>query len=128
MEECYISHGWSSLRFLEPLKYDQQYYDTLAKLQRTGFAAFQDKLQLMALANYGSIGNREELDGHLRALSDDELVQLCSLMGLRTEYPASTYLVRDRTFYMETLLWLVELRPTFKDLIRDMPILPTEKI
>lgn len=25
-DECYISHGWSSLRFLEPLKYDRQYY------------------------------------------------------------------------------------------------------
>jgi len=25
-DECYISHGWSSLRFLEPLKYDKQYY------------------------------------------------------------------------------------------------------
>jgi iterative type I PKS product template protein len=24
-DECYISHGWSSLRFLEPLKYDQEY-------------------------------------------------------------------------------------------------------
>ena len=25
-DACYISHGWSSLRFLEPLKYDQQYF------------------------------------------------------------------------------------------------------
>ncbi|KAF2828471.1 P-loop containing nucleoside triphosphate hydrolase protein [Ophiobolus disseminans] len=113
---------------LSKLEYDQQHYDTLAKLQRTGYAAFQEKLQLMALANYGSIGDREELDGHLGALNDDELVQLCGLMGLRTDYPASTFLVRDRTFYMETLLALVEQRPTFKDTVRDMPILPTEKI
>jgi len=26
VDECYISHGWSSLRFLAPLEYDQQYY------------------------------------------------------------------------------------------------------
>lgn len=26
MEECYISHGWSSLRFLAPLQADQQYF------------------------------------------------------------------------------------------------------
>ncbi|KAK5198467.1 polyketide synthase [Exophiala xenobiotica] len=26
MEECYISHGWSSLRFIEPLKHDKQYF------------------------------------------------------------------------------------------------------
>jgi intron-binding protein aquarius len=113
---------------LSKLEYDQQHYDVLAKLQRTGYATFQDKLQLMALANYGSIGNREELDGHLRALGDEELVQLCSLMGLRTQYPNSTYLVRDRAFYMETLLSLVERRLTFKDVVRDMPVFPTEKI
>ncbi|KAH5569821.1 pre-mRNA-splicing factor [Parastagonospora nodorum] len=113
---------------LSKLEYDQQHYDILAKLQRTGYAAFQEKLQLMALANYGSIGNREELNGHLQVLSDDELVQLCALMDLRTEYPASTFLVRDRMFYMEALLSLVEQKPTFKDTVRDMPILPTEKI
>jgi intron-binding protein aquarius len=115
-------------RQLSKLEYDQQHYDVLAKLQRTGYAAFQEKLQLMALANYGSIGNREELDGHLRTLGDGEVVELCSLMGLRTEYPSSTYLVRDRAFYMETLLALVEQRPTFKDNVRDMPVLPTEKV
>jgi intron-binding protein aquarius len=115
-------------RQLSKLEYDQQHYDVLAKLQRTGYAAFEDKLQLMALANYGSIGNREELDGHLRTLSDGELVELCSLMGLRTEYPSSTYLVRDRAFYMETLVALTEQRPTFKDEVRDMPVLPTEKV
>jgi intron-binding protein aquarius len=113
---------------LSKLEYDQQHYDILAKLQRTGYAAFQEKLQLMALANYGSIGNREELDGHLSVLSDDDLVQLCSLMELRTEYPASSFLVQDRTFFMEALLSLVEQRPTFKDTVRDMPVLPTEKI
>ncbi|KAF7681106.1 dead helicases superfamily protein [Alternaria burnsii] len=115
-------------RQLSKLEYDQQHYDTLAKLQRTGYAAFQEKLQLMALANYSSIGNREELDGHLRTLSDSELVELCSLMGLRTEYSTTTYLVRDRAFHMETLIALVEQRPTFKDNVRDMPVLPTEKV
>lgn len=113
---------------LSKLEFDQQHYDTLAKLQRIGYAAFQDKLQLMALANFGSIGNREELDGHLRTLNDDELKELCALMGLRTEYPSTTFLVRDRTFYMETLVSLVEQRPIFKDTVRDMPVLPTEKI
>ncbi|KAL6704333.1 hypothetical protein ACN47E_008289 [Coniothyrium glycines] len=115
-------------RQLSKLEFDQQHYDVLAKLQRVGYAAFPDKLQLMALANYGSIGNREELDGHLRVLSDSELVQLCSSMNLRTEYSNSTLLVRDRAFYMEALVAVVEQRPTFKDTTRDMAVLPTEKI
>lgn len=113
---------------LSKLEYDQQHYDTLAKLQRTGYATFQDKLQLMALANYGSIGDRDELEGHLKVLDDQELVQLCFLMDLRTDYLASSFLVQDRTFYMEVLLGLVEKRPMFKDAVRDMPVLPTEQI
>jgi len=115
-------------RQLARCEYDQQHCDTLARLQRTGYATFPEKLQLMALANYGSIGNREDLASHLRALTDAELVQLCSLMGLRTEYPDSTLLVRDRAFHMETLVALVEHRPTFKDTVRDMALLPTEKL
>jgi intron-binding protein aquarius len=113
---------------LSKLEYDQKHYDVLAKLQRVGYANFPEKLQLLALANYGSIGNRVDLEGHLRGLKDEEVIQLCSLMGLRTEYPKSTFLVQDRAFFTETLVSLVKYRPTFKDSIREMPILPTEKI
>lgn len=113
---------------LSKLEYDQEHYDLLAKLQRVGYATFPEKLQLLALANYGSVGNREELENHLRALDDQELIHLCSLMELRTEYPTSSLLVQDRYFFTEVLLSLVEHRPTFKDVVREMPILPTEKI
>lgn len=115
-------------RQLSKLDYDQEHYAILAKLQRVGYAAFQEKLQLLALANYGSVGNRDELEGHIKALDDDELTQLCSLMGLRTKYPNSTFLVRDRAFFTEVLMSLVEYRSTFKDVVREMPVLPTEKI
>ncbi|KAF2115980.1 hypothetical protein BDV96DRAFT_520392 [Lophiotrema nucula] len=113
---------------LNKIEYDQQHYDTLANLQRVGYSTFQEKLQLLALANFASIGNRDELEGHLKALGDDELVQLCSLMGLRTEYPSSSFLVQDRSFHLEALLSLVEYRPTFQDVVREMRILPTEHI
>lgn len=115
-------------RQLSKLEYDQEHYDTLAKLQRVGYAAFPDDLQLLALANYGSIGRREELEGHLRVLDDAQLVELCSLMGLRTEYPKTSFLVQDRPFFTEALVATVEQRPTFKDIVRDMPVLPTEHV
>ncbi|KAF2016247.1 DEAD helicases superfamily protein-like protein [Aaosphaeria arxii CBS 175.79] len=115
-------------RQLTKLEYDQEHYDSLTKLQRVGFATFEEKLQLLVLANFGSIGNREELSGHLQTLDDDELIQLCTLMGLRTEYPSSTFLVRDRAFYLEALISVVEQRPTFKDIVREMRVLPTERI
>jgi intron-binding protein aquarius len=115
-------------RQLSKPEYDQQHDAVLARLQRVGYAAFNEKLQLLALANYGSIGKREDLEGHLKALDDVELTQLCSLMGLRTEYPKSSYLVRDRAFFKEVLISTVEQRLTFKDIVREMSILPTERI
>ncbi|KAF2738138.1 hypothetical protein EJ04DRAFT_486889 [Polyplosphaeria fusca] len=113
---------------LSKLEYDQNHSDTLAKMQRVGYATFPVKLKLLALANYSSIGDREELQGHLKALNDAELVQLCSSMGLRTEYPQPSSVVQDRAFFLESLMSIVEYRPTFKDGIRDMRILPTEHI
>ncbi|KAJ4305036.1 hypothetical protein N0V90_000565 [Kalmusia sp. IMI 367209] len=113
---------------LSKLEYDEEHYNVLAKLQRVGTSAFQDKLQLLILANYKSLGNRGELQGYVRPLEDIELVKLCSLMDLRTEYPKSTFLVLDRAFFEETLLSLVEYRLTFKDVVRDLPILPTENV
>ncbi|PVI06177.1 P-loop containing nucleoside triphosphate hydrolase protein [Periconia macrospinosa] len=113
---------------LSKLEYDQEHYDVLAKLQRVGYASFEEKLQLLALANYGSIGKRNELENHIRTLDDQELAQLCSLMGLRTQYPQSSFLVQDRSFHTEVLFALVEYKPIFKDVVREMAILPTEKI
>ncbi|KAF2871885.1 hypothetical protein BDV95DRAFT_676824 [Massariosphaeria phaeospora] len=113
---------------LSKLEYDQEHYDAVAKLQRTGYARFQEKLQLLALANYGSVGNREELGNYLQVLDDTELIELCRLVGLRTEYPQSSYLVQDRDFFTEALVSIVEKRPTFKDVIRQMSVLPTEKV
>ncbi|KAJ4349722.1 uncharacterized protein N0V89_008340 [Didymosphaeria variabile] len=115
-------------RQLSKLEYDQEHYDVLAKLQRVATATFPEKLQLLTLANYGSLGNRDELQGHVRTLEDTELVQVCSLMGLRTDYPKSTFLVLDRPFFTETLLSLVEYRSTFKDVVRDLSSLPTEDV
>ncbi|ORX90723.1 hypothetical protein BCR34DRAFT_595073, partial [Clohesyomyces aquaticus] len=115
-------------RQLSKLEYDQEHYAQLAKLQRVGYAAFKEQLTLLALSHYGSVGSRDELEGHLRTLDDAELIELCSLMGLRTEYPKTSFLVQDRPFFTEVLVSIHEQRPTFKDIIREMPILPTERI
>jgi len=113
---------------LSKLEYDQVHYDVLAKLQRIATSSFQEKLQLLTLANYGSLGKRQDLDSHLNNLDNTELVHLCALMGLRTEYPKSSFLVLDRGFFLETLFSLTEYRSTFKDVVRETPILPTENV
>ncbi|KAF2200923.1 DEAD box helicase [Delitschia confertaspora ATCC 74209] len=109
-------------------EYHKEHCAVLSRLQRIAYANFKEKLTLLALANLGSLGNRAELETYLKELSDGEVVELCTLLGNRTEYPKSSFLVQDRQFFMEVLLSTHEDKPTFQDTVREMPILPTERI
>jgi intron-binding protein aquarius len=98
----------------------------LASLQRVALKHFKEKLTILALSNYASIDKRTELEGHLEALTDVEITELCDLLHLRTSFPASTNLVADRQFLIEVLLSCHEKRKTFQETARDLSILPTE--
>ncbi|KAL2271914.1 hypothetical protein VTJ83DRAFT_1285 [Remersonia thermophila] len=100
---------------------------TLAKLQRTALKHFKDKLTVLALSNYGSIDKRSGLEGLLEPLTDEELVQLTALLGLRTAYPDSGNVPVDRRFLMKVLLSTFERRKTFQEAARDLSVLPTEE-
>ena len=98
----------------------------LAKLQRTSLRHFKDKLTVLALSNYGSIDKRSELESLLAPLTDEELVQLATLLELRTGYPESVGIAVDRVFLMEVLLSAFEKRKTFQENALDMSVVPTE--
>ena len=100
----------------------------LTQLQRVAIKHFKEKLTILALSNSASLDHRSELESHFRNLNITEITQLNIHMGLRTEYPSSCIVVRDRQFFIEVLLFIVEKRPTFREALRDLPILPTEKI
>jgi intron-binding protein aquarius len=104
----------------------EQHCGRLATLQRVSLKHFKDKLTILALSNYGSIDKREELEGHLQGLSDAELKELCHLLELRTEFPASATVVPDRQFLTEVLVSMFEKRKTFQESARELSILPTE--
>ncbi len=104
----------------------ERHCSSLASLQRTALKYFKEKLTILALSNYGSIDNRVELESHLEALTDDEVIQLCNLLDFRTSYPASCTVVTDRKFFTEVLLSGHEKRKTFQETARDLSILPTE--
>jgi intron-binding protein aquarius len=104
----------------------EQHCSRLAMLQRTALKHFKEKLTILALSNYGSIDKREELEGHLQALSDSELIELCQLLELRTSYPNSTSIVANRQFLTEVLVSMFEKRKTFQETARELSILPTE--
>lgn len=99
---------------------------TLATLQRVALKHFKEKLTILALSNYSSIDKRSELEGHLEALTDAEMTQLCNLLDFRTSYPASAKMMASRQFLTEVLLSGHEKRKTFQETARDLSILPTE--
>ncbi|KAK7737001.1 hypothetical protein SLS53_006757 [Cytospora paraplurivora] len=99
----------------------------LAKLQRTTFKHFKEKLTVLALSNYAAIDDRSELENLLAPLTDEELTQLAALLDLRTSYPESTGLAVDRKFITEALLSTFERRKTFQETAREMSVLPTEQ-
>jgi intron-binding protein aquarius len=98
----------------------------LANLQRIAIKHFKSKLTILALSNYGAIDKREELEGQLETLTDEEIIRLCEMLDLRTSYPESVLLVTDRQFLKEVLVSTHEKRKTFQETARELSILPTE--
>ena len=102
------------------------HYAGLAELQRIGLQHFKSKLTLLALSNYASLEQRDELKAHLEPLSDQELSELADHLGYRISYPSTIGLVRDRGFTLELIIAGHERRPTFQEAVRDMSLMPTE--
>ncbi|KAF2432838.1 intron-binding protein aquarius [Tothia fuscella] len=111
---------------LSLMEYREEHHATLAKLQRVALKNFDDKLKILALSNYASLSQREDLQGLLGVLKDPELIKLCGLLNFRTDYPTSD-LVRDRSFFLEVLTFAHERRPTFQESVRELTIIPTER-
>lgn len=109
------------------LESEKNHHMALAKLQKVAFKNFQAELKILILANFSSLAQREDLESHLGALPDDRIVQVCSLLGFRTEYPSSSLVVQDRTFYMELLLSAHERVSMYQEAMQNMAVLPTER-
>ncbi|KAK4985364.1 hypothetical protein LTR66_008202 [Elasticomyces elasticus] len=107
-------------------EYRQEHYKKLATLQKVALRHFPEKLKLLVLSHYGGLEARSELEGLLTPLADAEILELCSILGLRTEYPKSSNVVQDRPFLTELILFTHEKRSTYQENIRDMTILPTD--
>ena len=98
----------------------------LSRLQRIAFKEFKDKLLILALANFGGLGQPDELLGHLADLSDEELLLLCKRLGLRTSYPKTVRLPVDRAFLTDAVVGVHERRKTFQEQAKSMTVLPNE--
>ncbi|KAF2097522.1 hypothetical protein NA57DRAFT_41462 [Rhizodiscina lignyota] len=105
----------------------QSHYAALSKLQRIAIKQFGQKLKLLALANYGALESRKDLEDHLSVLDMGDLERLCTLLDFRTEYPRNSLIPRDRDFFTELIISSHERKPTFRDEVRDFTIVPTEQ-
>lgn len=99
----------------------------LARLQRVAIKKFKDKLALLALANYGSIEKRSELESHLSDLNDTEVEDLCSSLGYRTKYPEQAGIQMNRQLFLEIILSAFERRPSFQETASELTVLPNER-
>lgn len=113
-------------RELSTQEFSAVHHANLALLQRTALRHHKEKLTLLALANYGSLDQREELKPHLEVLDHSEIRGLAVDLGFRTQYPNSASVSLDRTFLLEILIFAYEKQPTYQDVIQETNVLPTE--
>ena len=99
----------------------------LAKLQRTALKHFKSKLTILALSNYGSIEKRDELETHFASLTDAELIDLATTLGFRTSYSSSMAAPISREFLLDLLILHHERRKTFRKIVQDLTVLPTDE-
>lgn len=104
----------------------EEHSASLARLQRIALKHFKEKLTILALSNYAAIDKREELEAHLDPLSDAELAALADWLGFRTRYPPASGVEVNRELLLEILLSAHEHRRTFREVMRDLSVLPTE--
>jgi len=114
----------------EELSHDSQqkaHYEALSQLQKISLKHFEKKLKVLALSNYASIDQRPELEGHFSSLSEVELHQLCTLLGFRTSYPASTSIALSRPVMVEILVSAFSRPRDFQGAVAKFSVLPTEE-
>jgi intron-binding protein aquarius len=100
----------------------------LGKLQRIGFTTLEEKLKILALSNFGSLSKPEDLKSHFSSLTLEEITGLCEKLGIRTKYPGSVSIVLDKSFFIQVLVYTFERKAPFQDEVRDLDVVPTERI
>ena len=103
-----------------------KHHSTLARLQRTALKHFKSKLTILALSNYGAIDRREDLETQLSEMTDEELAELCTLLGYRITYPDTMTFQVTRQVLLEILVSAHERRKPFQEAVKILSIRPTE--
>ncbi|KAF9428467.1 hypothetical protein BGZ94_002300 [Podila epigama] len=98
----------------------------LTRLQRIAFTHFPEELIDLAMTNLSAIENREALIGHFDRLSTDQLVELCTLLHIRTTKITHPDVPLERDMLQEVLLLQFEKRHSQIERINALPLYPDE--
>ncbi|RMZ80736.1 hypothetical protein DV738_g2604, partial [Chaetothyriales sp. CBS 135597] len=122
-----FSIGASDLREDSTASVQSTHHAQIVRLQIIAFKHFPQKLRVLALSNDAAIDQPAELKQHLDSLSDDELKQLCTLLGFRTGYAAALGIPAGRTLWLETLVHAHQRPADFSRVVGQLSVSPTEK-
>ncbi|KAF8988830.1 hypothetical protein BGZ52_010807 [Haplosporangium bisporale] len=98
----------------------------LTKLQRIAFTHFKDELIDLAMSNLRSIEDRESLSRHFDCLTLEQLVELCTLLNIRTTKITDSSVPLERDMLEEVLLLRFEKRHSQIERINALPLYPDE--
>ena len=115
-------------RQLTAKEFDDAEDNNVSRLQKVAMMLLPEKLKILYLSNAGALKQRGELAGHLEALTDDELTQLATELGIRTAYPEKPELaiITDRQFILECFLNAFEHKESYTSDLEALRTLPTE--
>ncbi|KAF9115052.1 hypothetical protein BGX27_009079 [Mortierella sp. AM989] len=98
----------------------------LTKLQRIAFTSFKDELIDLAMTNLRAIEDRKSLSKHFENLSQEQLVQLCRLLNIRTTKITDFSVEHSREMLLEVLFLQFEKRHSQIEQINALPLYPDE--
>ncbi|KAK6532207.1 hypothetical protein TWF281_006401 [Arthrobotrys megalospora] len=106
---------------------ESRYRRNIARLQNAALQISKGKLTVLGLANYASIGQKDDLSLQLSTLDDRELGEIYEHLLFRKTYPEGIPCRIDRRFMLTAIVETFSKRPSPVDMVRDSSLLPTEE-
>ncbi|KAF3166940.1 hypothetical protein TWF788_011530 [Orbilia oligospora] len=109
------------------LSVESRYRRNIARLQNAALQMSKGKLTVLGLANYASIGQKDDLSLQISMLDDGELSEIYERLLFRQNYPEGVPRRIDRSFMLCAMVEAFSKRESLVDIVRNSSLLPTEE-
>ncbi|KAK6501069.1 hypothetical protein TWF481_008919 [Arthrobotrys musiformis] len=106
---------------------ESKYRRNITRLQNTALQVSKGKLTVLGLANYASIGQKDDLGLQISTLDDRELSEIYERLLFRRNYPEEVPCRIDRRFMLCVIVETFAKRESPVDIVRNSSLLPTEE-